>query len=168
MICKLLGKYKTVFNDYKKISLYLPIGISCTGKCMYEIEKQCGYIKPEWRCQNEILYHKQPVILQIDDIINYYKENVLLEAIIMSGLEPFDNFSDCLGFINKFRQVSEDDICIYSGYYPEEIQGYIDILKQFKNIIIKFGRFIPDSDKRYDDVLGVWLASDNQYAERIS
>jgi len=37
-----------------------------------------------------------------------------------------------------------------------------------KNIIIKYGRFIPDKEKHYDEVLGIYLASDNQYAERIS
>jgi hypothetical protein len=38
----------------------------------------------------------------------------------------------------------------------------------FDNIIVKFGRFIPDDEKRFDEVLGVELASHNQYAEVIS
>ena len=37
----------------------------------------------------------------------------------------------------------------------------------FTNIIIKFGRYIPNQKPHYDEVLGVNLASDNQYAERI-
>ena len=37
----------------------------------------------------------------------------------------------------------------------------------FKNIIIKYGRYIPDQEPHYDEVLGVNLASDNQYAERL-
>ena len=37
-----------------------------------------------------------------------------------------------------------------------------------KNIIIKYGRFIPDSKSRYDNILGITLASDNQYAEEIN
>ena len=41
-------------------------------------------------------------------------------------------------------------------------------LKQYDNIIIKFGRFIPNQEKHYDEVLGVELASPNQYARRIS
>jgi hypothetical protein len=41
-------------------------------------------------------------------------------------------------------------------------------LKSFSNIIIKFGRFIPNQEPHYDEVLGVKLASDNQYARRIS
>ena len=35
-------------------------------------------------------------------------------------------------------------------------------------IIIKYGRFIPNQQKHYDEILGVYLASDNQYAEKIS
>ena len=61
-----------------------------------------------------------------------------------------------------------DDVVIYTGYYPDEIKDALDVLKGFKNIIIKFGRYIPNRQSRYDEILGVTLASDNQYAERIS
>ena len=36
------------------------------------------------------------------------------------------------------------------------------------NIIIKYGRFIPHQEKHFDEILGVYLASDNQYGKRIS
>ena len=62
----------------------------------------------------------------------------------------------------------DDDIVIYTGYNEDEIQKEINKLRQFKNIIIKFGRFIPNQKKKYDEVLGVTLSSDNQYAEVIS
>ena len=38
----------------------------------------------------------------------------------------------------------------------------------YSNIIIKFGRFIPNREPHFDEVLGVNLASNNQYAKRIS
>ena len=57
---------------------------------------------------------------------------------------------------------------IYTGYYPEEVKMVLDELRKFNNIIIKFGRFIPDKEKHYDELLGIELASPNQYAERIS
>lgn len=62
----------------------------------------------------------------------------------------------------------DDDVVIYTGYYPDEIKDALDVLKGFNNIIIKFGRYIPNRQSRYDEILGVTLASDNQYAERIS
>jgi hypothetical protein len=41
------------------------------------------------------------------------------------------------------------------------------MLWDYKNIIIKYGRYIPNQTPHYDEVLGVYLASDNQYAVRI-
>ena len=32
-------------------------------------------------------------------------------------------------------------------------------------VIVKFGRFRPNQEKHYDEVLGVYLISDNQYAK---
>ena len=42
------------------------------------------------------------------------------------------------------------------------------LLKQYKNIYIKFGRYVPNQNEHYDEVLGVKLVSDNQYGEKIS
>ena len=79
-----------------------------------------------------------------------------------------DTFDDLLHFIAKFRQETDDDIIIYTGYNKEEVADKIAALSSFSNIIIKFGRYIPNSKSRYDEVLGVTLASKNQYAEKIS
>ena len=38
----------------------------------------------------------------------------------------------------------------------------------FNNIIVKFGRFIPNQESHYDEILEVNLASPNQYARKIS
>ena len=71
-------------------------------------------------------------------------------------------------FIKYFRQYCDDEIVIFTGFYKDEIINEIRLLKQYKNIIIKYGRYIPNHEKHYDDVLGVYLISDNQYAEKIS
>jgi hypothetical protein len=60
-------------------------------------------------------------------------------------------------------------VVIYSGYYKHELPTeYIQRLQIVPNIIVKFGRFIPNEQPHYDEVLGVKLASSNQYAEVIS
>ena len=41
-------------------------------------------------------------------------------------------------------------------------------LSKFKNVIVKFGRFIPNQNSHYDEVLGVELASNNQYARKVT
>ena len=45
---------------------------------------------------------------------------------------------------------------------------YLSPLLKYKNIIIKFGRYIPNSENKYDEILGVTLASQNQYAKRVT
>jgi hypothetical protein len=76
-----------------------------------------------------------------------------------------DSFDELLEFINEFRKVSNDDIVIYSGYNEDEIYNKTYLLSKYKNIIVKFGRFIPNQEKHYDEILGVELASPNQYAK---
>lgn len=87
---------------------------------------------------------------------------------IFAGLEPFDNFEDMLNLIIGYRQTTNDDLIIYTGYTEEEIEDKINILKRYKNIIVKFGRFIPDQESHHDELLGIKLASPNQYSRRIS
>ena len=74
----------------------------------------------------------------------------------------------CLLYELRINQHCNDDVVIYTGYTENEIPAVIHELSQFKNIILKFGRFLPNRPKRFDDVLGVTLASDNQYGKVIS
>jgi hypothetical protein len=91
---------------------------------------------------------------------------------VCGGLEPFDTPEDLLQFVEIARDdfYIQDDIVIYTGYTEEELQDnfYFQQIIQFKNIVIKFGRFRPNQDPHYDEVLGVNLASDNQYAKRYN
>ena len=146
------------FTNYKKPSMFIG-AISCTFKC----DKECG--KPV--CQNSELAKAPTIEIDDDEIIQRYLNNPITEAVTIGGLEPFDNFNELYSFIMDFRDYSKDDIVIYTGYYPEEIPSYLEKLSWFKNIIIKFGRFIPDKPHKYDDLLGIELFSDNQYAKRL-
>ena len=104
-----------------------------------------------------------------EKIFEKYISNPITKAIVIGGLEPFDQFEELHNLIHYFRKNNcEDEFVIYTGYYPEEIEGYVYFLKMFKNIIIKFGRYIPNRNNRYDEILGVTLASDNQFARKIS
>ena len=77
--------------------------------------------------------------------------------------------NEVIDLINLFRNQCEDcPFVIYTGYYPNEISKELNLLKKYKNIIIKFGRYIPNRPKKYDNILGIDLVSDNQYAEVIS
>lgn len=147
------------FVNYKKPSMFISFP-NCTWKC----DRECGMQV----CQNSTLATAKNIDINIESMVKRYIDNNITSAIVMSGLEPLDSFADLIELIAQFRQVTNDDIVIYTGYYKEEIQNYIEILKVIPNIIMKFGRFIPSHEKHYDEVLGVWLASDNQYGEKIS
>lgn len=146
------------FVNYKKpcMTIMMP---HCTFKC----DKECG----KQVCQNSDLASAEKINIPTKLIIEKYLKNSISEAIVFQGLEPFDSFSQILNFIKKFREVSNDDIIIYTGYNKEEIKWFLTFFKNFDNIIIKYGRFIPGQEKHYDEILGVYLASDNQYAERL-
>lgn len=101
-------------------------------------------------------------------LIERYMNNPITSAIVCGGLEPFDSWDDLQELVYRLRLNTNDDIVIYTGYEYKEINYAVDWLTQFPNIIIKFGRFIPNQQPHYDEILGVKLASDNQYAEVIS
>ena len=41
-------------------------------------------------------------------------------------------------------------------------------LKKYPNVIVKFGRYVPGDEPHYDEILGVNLVSQNQYAKVVS
>ena len=157
---KIRGLVDEDFVNYKKPAMFIAFPY-CTFKC----DTECGYSV----CQNSSLVENTNII-NIDEqiIIDRYIKNPITHSIVISGLEPFDSFNELVILIKSFREKTLDDIVIYSGYNKEEITSYIEELKQFKNIVIKFGRFIPNQEKHYDEVLQVTLASPNQYGEKIS
>lgn len=80
-------------------------------------------------------------------------KNDLTSAIVFSGLEWMDQFFELIECIEAFREKTDDDIIVYTGYDKEEITEHIMTLKKFKNIVVKYGRFIPNQEKHYDKVL---------------
>jgi anaerobic ribonucleoside-triphosphate reductase activating protein len=146
------------FTNYKKPSMFIG-----TSSCDFKCDRECG--KPV--CQNSELAKAPTIEINNDKIIKRYLDNPITEAVVIGGLEPFDTFEELYEFIKDFRRKSNDDIIIYTGYYPEEVSEKIRQLSLFLNIVIKFGRFIPNQKSHYDTVLGVELASDNQEAVRM-
>ena len=147
------------FINYKKKSLVVEFP-HCDFKCERECGIQC--------CQNSPLAQSPNTTTSISRLVNLYTSNDITEAVVFQGLEPLDSYDEMLEFVKALREKTLDDIVIYTGYNENEIEDKIEELKQFPNIIIKFGRFIPNDAPHYDDVLGVWLASHNQYAKKIS
>lgn len=151
------------FTNYKKPSMFIGT-ISCGGKCCIE----AGI--PLSVCQNDGWRSGAPIVLSNRELCQRYLNNPLTKAIVFGGLEPFEQFKELERFIFTLRRVfgCDDDVVIYTGYNPEELSFELNVLSgHYNNIIVKFGRFVPNSQHRFDEVLGVELASDNQYAVQI-
>ena len=151
------------FVNYKKPSMFIG-SISCGGKCCIE-----GGI-PLSVCQNDGWRKSAPIDVRDENIVKRYMNNGISQAIVLGGLEPMEQPDEVVELVRVLREDfgCHDDVVIYTGYYPDEVATILDRLREFDNIIVKFGRYIPNMKSRFDDVLGVWLASNNQYAERIS
>ena len=153
---KIKGLISEDFVNYKKPAMTIMFPHCNCFKCGAEY------------CQNSPLSKAEDIEMDISNIIIRYLNNPITESVVMQGLEPFDSWDDLIEFVKQLRESTDDDIVIYTGYYKEEIADKLSLLSKYKNIVIKYGRYIPCQEKHYDEVLGVYLASNNQYAERIS
>ena len=131
--------------------------------CSFKCDKECG----KQVCQNSLLAESDNIHVSVQELIKKYLNNPITSAVCFQGLEPMDSWYDLYYFVKEFRKLSDDIIVIYTGYNKKEIQDKIIQLSAFNNIIVKYGRFIPDKKSHFDKTLGVNLASDNQYAEYI-
>jgi hypothetical protein len=162
------------FVDYKKPSMYIAFPY-CTFKCDTLNKKSV--------CQNCSLVKEPTLDIEKEVLIERYLDNPITQAIVLSGLEPLDSMIEVTSFVTAVRDKyhCDDDIIIYTGYTQEEVEAGLygglspnlginqyNFLKNFPNIYFKFGRFILGEEQHYDEVLGINLASSNQYGVKIS
>jgi hypothetical protein len=146
--------------NYKKCCMTIEMPY-CSFKC----DKECGMQV----CQNSALATADNVEIGINNLVERYINNDMSKAVCFQGLEPMDSYDDLIMFISTLRKYTDDDVVIYTGYEYDEIKEDVDwIAERYKNVIVKFGRFIPNQDSHHDPILGVRLASPNQHAEKIS
>lgn len=158
---QLKGVINEDFVNYKKISMTLEFP-TCSFKC----DKECG----QPLCQNWSLTQQPTQKYSIEGLVQLYLNNPITEAIVCQGLEPLDSWGELMSFIYCLRveHKCNDDIVIYTGYKEDEPQTQaIQALKGY-NLIVKYGRYIPGQERHLDPVLGVQLASNNQYAKEIT
>ena len=151
------------FTNYKKASMFIGT-ISCGGKCCIE----AGI--PLSVCQNDGWRSCAPITVSDRVLCQRYLNNPVTSAIVFGGLEPMEQFDELCAFLSVRRNEFScgDDVVIYTGYNADEIPQQLETLREYGNIIVKFGRYRPNEEPHLDDVLGVRLASDNQYAQQIS
>ncbi len=150
------------FQDYKKSSMFIATS-KCDFKCLKELNLDCSI------CQNMRISKMPNKKILISEIFYRYKFNPITKAIVIGGLEPMLQFEEIFDLVYYFRinQNCHDDFVIYTGYYEDEVERKVQRLKKFDNIIIKYGRFIPESHTVFDELLGVNLSSENQHSVKI-
>lgn len=167
-------KIKTIidedFVNYKKPSMFI-----ATAECDWKCCKECG----KDICQNMQLAQMSNIEISPEAIIARFKANPISEAIVFGGLEPLyaqDNHVHAFHIFSHYiyQLPHFTDIVVYTGYYPSEIhysnfqfwQAQTNAIHG--DLIFKFGRYVPNKPSRRDPILGVELASDNQFAINIS
>lgn len=159
---KLKGVTVEDFVNYKLPSMFL-ITCHCSWKCCTELGLDVGI------CQNSSLAQLPDKEISNETLYLQFSTNPITKAVVIGGLEPMIQINEIIDLIKLFRKYGEKcPFIIYTGYNPEEIPEPIDRLKKYENIIVKFGRFIPDQPSHFDEILGVELASPNQYGVQIS
>ena len=147
-------------DDYKYPSLFI-----CTSMCDMKCCKDYGeeICHNEWLLDDHVEFDITP-----EDVLEKYQKNPVTKAIVFGGLEPMLQYEEVFEIISYIRMNGiPDDIVIYTGYNKEEVSGMVQFLSMFSNIVFKFGRYIPNDKPHFDEVLGIELASSNQYGERI-
>lgn len=147
------------FCNYKEPSMFIIF-----PKCSFKCNKENGNCV----CQNISLTNEKDIYVTEESIVKKFISNNITKAIVCGGLEPFDSWEDLKSLVKTARNYTDAKIVIYTGYYKDELQDKVLWLSKYKNIIIKYGRFIPNQKPHYDKILGIDLVSDNQYAEVIS
>ena len=147
--------------DEDFVNFYLP--------SMYLAFPNCSWKCDRGLCQNSPLTQSPNIEISTEKLVERFFENPISKAFVFAGLEPFDSFSDMKILIKQIRDKDKKvPIVIYTGYTEEEIKKFYSEIFDFSNLIIKYGRYIPNQKPHYDSILKVKLASDNQYAKWIN
>ena len=149
---KLIGINDYDISSYKEPAMFLSF-----PRCSFK----CG---AEW-CQNYHLKESDLIDIDYTTILATYQNSPFSHAIVCGGLEPFDSWDELECLVSNLRLVTPDPIVIYTGYTEAEVLYKVNLLSVYENIIVKYGRYIPGNTPHYDEILGVELASDNQYAK---
>lgn len=146
------------FTNYKLPSLFIS-----TCYCDFKCCKEAGVSVDI--CQNAPLARAATKEVDNETILRAFVDNPITKAVVVGGMEPMLQIEELEELLKTFREAGQRcDFVIYTGYEYDEIKVPLSRLLPYHPIVVKFGRYMPNRPTRHDDILGVTLASDNQYA----
>ena len=103
------------FVNYKLPSMFVGLP-HCTCKC----DKEYGKVI----CQNNPLLNTPTISITKEDLCARYLTNPISQAIVLGGLEPFEDDLDVISFVDclRNRYNCDDPIVIYTGYTEDELE----------------------------------------------
>ena len=151
------------YSSYKEVSMLIAFPY-CNFKCCTDLNRSIAM------CQNSPIARMPSIDVDPAEVWERYNKNVITHSIVCGGLEPIESIGDLVHLLSVFRDQQHcfDPFIIYTGFMEHEISSEVNLLSSFSNIIMKFGRYVPAQTSHFDPLLGVTLASPNQYAKRIS
>ena len=157
--------------NFKVTSMFIGMPY-CDGKCWKDLNKEAGYDKYDWPlCHNHDLLNDMRYEITTEKLVERYLHNPLSHGVVFGGMEPLLSSEEVLEFIRLLRLKNcEDPVVIYTGYTEQELPvlEFVKKAQSFNNIFMKLGRYRPGEERHLDKVLGVELASSNQYGKQIS
>jgi len=147
------------FVNYRKPCMFV-----CTCFCDWKCCREQGM--DICMCQNSPAYGSPIVDVPDEEIVSRYLSNPITSSVVFGGFETLNDaqFPEVMALCRKLREHVQDTIVVYTGYNPDEVREKVDALRELGNVVVKFGRFVPGQPHHLDEVLGVELASPNQYA----
>lgn len=128
--------------------------------------------KCTWKCegcQNKHLALLESQIFPDEEILKRFCNNPLTSAIVIGGLEPFEQLQELVIFIGEATKAGLDiPIIIYTGFEIDDFDlywsGFEPVAKSYLGpVIVKFGKYVAGSESYFNKDLGVTLISNNQY-----
>lgn len=159
---RIRGRITEDFVNYKQPGLFVPC-CYCDFKCCHDLDTDHSM------CQNSAISEVEPMMVDNEAILDAFKESLIAKVVIFGGLEPIWQIDEIEELLALFRDNGVNaPFVIYTGYNEDEVERFVERLLPYGNIVVKYGRYIPDDDPHYDAVLGVMLASSNQYAKEYN
>jgi pyruvate-formate lyase-activating enzyme len=118
-------------------------------------------------CFNESVKQEPNRCSYIPNILDEIQANPFNEGVILAGLEWSSQPKELIALVKEATK-RHLPIIIYTGYTSDQFIRRVPRIKEFPNVLIKYGSFNQNLRSFEHKEYGVNLASTNQHIQKIS